>query len=69
MLIKNQAGLDYRTIGYCMDKIMESNTGNTMYYGKVEIGKVEINNRIITIIIRYLKKYTEWTFMEVENNE
>lgn len=69
MLIKNQVGLDYKTIGYCMDKIMELNTGNTMYYGKVEIGKIEVDNRIITIIIRYLKKYTEWTFMEVENNE
>ena len=34
--IINKTDLSYSTIGLIIDNIMENNTGNTMYYGKVE---------------------------------
>lgn len=62
MKIINNTDLSYSTIGLIIDNIIEKNTGNTNYYGKVELCKVEIAMQKINIQIRYLKKYVEWRF-------
>ena len=64
MKIINKTDLSYSTIGLIIDNIMESNTGNTMYYGKVEWTIVEVAGRKINVQIRYLKRYVEWRFYE-----
>lgn len=42
MKIINNTDLSYSTIGLIIDNIIEKDTGNTNYYGKVELCKVEI---------------------------
>lgn len=71
MLIINKTDLDYSTLGLIIDKIQKSNTGNTMYYGKVEWTILEVGIYKIKLQIRYLKRYVEWCFEELEsgNNE
>jgi len=64
MKIINETDLSYSTIGLIIDNIMESNTGNTMYYGKVEWTIVEVAHKKINVQIRYLKRYVEWRFYE-----
>lgn len=64
MKIINETDLSYSTIGLIIDNIMESNTGNTMYYGKVEWTVIEFAGKKINVQIRYLKRYVEWRFYE-----
>ena len=69
MRIINETNLEYATIGMIIDKIMESNKGNTAYYGKVELAILEVGTHKIKVQIRYLKRYTEWYFVEWGGND
>lgn len=69
MLIINKTNLEYGTIGMIIDNIMKSNTGNTMYYGKIEWTIVEVGSHKIKVQIRYLKRYVEWCFTEVKGDK
>ena len=65
MLIRNETNLEYGTIGMLIDNIMNHNTGNTAYYGKIEFCTMEVGSHKIKVQIRYLKRYTEWYFTEI----
>lgn len=65
MLIRNKTSLEYATIGMIIDQIQKSNTGNTMYYGKVDWTILEVGSHKIKVQIRYLKRYVEWYFTEL----
>lgn len=64
MKIVNETNLCYAELGLLIDNIMKSNTGNTMYYGKVDCTIVEFGSHKIKVQIRYLKRYVEWRFYE-----
>lgn len=64
MKIVNDAKLPYRIIGKVIDDVTESNYQDTIYYGKIEIFKIEYQNKVYRVQIRYLKKYVEWRFYE-----
>ena len=66
MLIRNKTNLEYGTIGMLIDNIMKYNTGNTTYYGKIEVCTIQVGSHKIKVQIRYLKRYTEWYFEEVK---
>ncbi len=68
MLIINETDLDYSTLGLIIDKIQKSNTGKTMYYGKVEWTILEVGIYKIKVQIRYLKRYVEWRFEELKSD-
>ena len=68
MKIINKTNLEYATIGMIIDNIMKSNVGNTAYYGKIEFAILEVGSHKIQVQIRYLKRYTEWCFIELEGN-
>jgi hypothetical protein len=68
MKIVNETNLCYAELGLLIDNIIKSNTGNTMYYGKVERTIVEFGSHKIYVQIRYSKRYVEWRFYEKENN-
>jgi hypothetical protein len=65
VLIRNKTSLEYATIGMIIDQIQKSNTGNTMYYGKVDWTILEVGSHKIKVQIRYLKRYVEWYFTEL----
>ena len=65
MLIRNKTSLEYATIGMIIDQVQKSNTGNTMYYGKVDWTILEVGSHKIKVQIRYLKRYVEWYFTEL----
>ena len=67
MKIVNETSLTYKSIGTIIDRVMASNTGSTMYYGKVDIITLEFGNTKVEVQIRYLKRYVEWRFYEKEN--
>ena len=69
MLIRNKTNLDYSTIGMLIDKIMKHNTGNTAYYGKIEVCTMQVAIYKIKVQIRYLKRYTEWCFTELKGDK
>ena len=69
MLIINKTNLEYGTIGMIIDNIMKSNTGNTMYYGKVEWTIIQVGSHKINVQIRYLKRYVEWRFTELKGDK
>lgn len=64
MKIVNKTNLCYAELGLIIDHIMKSNTGDTMYYGKVDLTIVEFGSHKIKVQIRYLKRYVEWVFYE-----
>lgn len=64
MKIINETNLCYAELGLLIDSIMKSNTGNTMYYGKVEWFDFKIKDIVYICQIRYFKKYVEWSFIE-----
>lgn len=68
MKIINKTNLEYATIGMIIDNIMKSNIGNTAYYGKSEFAILKVGSHKIQVQIRYLKRYTEWYFKELEGN-
>lgn len=66
MKIINNTNLDYSTIGLIIDNIIKNSAGDTIYYGKIDILKIEVGIYNIRVQIRYLKRYVEWRFDEVE---
>lgn len=69
MKIVNETSLTYKSIGTIIDRVMASNTGNTMYYGKTEYTLLEFGSSRIEVRIRYLKRYVEWRFTELGENK
>lgn len=74
MKIINETRLSYKEIGNIIDQMLEESKGTTHYVGQVELSKIEtgygkgiyIKPIIIGVQIRYLKKYCEWKFVEME---
>ena len=65
MLIINKTDLSYECLGNVIDRLIEMNSGDTLYYGKIEHTTFEMeNNRVIQVQIHYLKKYTKFIFWE-----
>lgn len=64
MKIVNDAKLPYRVIGKIIDDTINSDYQDTIYYGKIDVFKIEYQNKKYNVQIRYLKKYTEWRFYE-----
>lgn len=67
MKIINDTQLNYQTIGQLIDRIMEY-PEDTHYYGKIEEYQfiLSVNNKrvVITVFVRYLKRYCEFTFTD-----
>lgn len=66
MKIINETKLSYKDIGSIIDQVMKENKGTTHYIGQVEICTVKIHFIKVGVQIRYLKKYCEWKFVEME---
>ena len=64
MKIINNTNLKYAELGAIIDKVIEESYGDTIYYGKVEIATLKFRGHIISVQIRYLKRYVEWRFSE-----
>ena len=64
MEIVNNTDLPYGVIGLMIDKIIENGKDDTHYFGQVETGVMQVQDRKIRVQIRYLKRYTEWRFTE-----
>lgn len=64
MKIVNNTDLPYGVIGIMIDKIIENGKDDTHYFGQVEAGVMQVQDRKIRVQIRYLKRYTEWRFTE-----
>jgi hypothetical protein len=67
MKIVNNTDLTYKEIGMLIDGIIKSSIDDTNYYGKVEWTVAEFSTHQIKVQIRYLKRYVEWRFDEVNN--
>lgn len=67
MKIVNNTDLTYKEIGMLIDSIIKSSIDDTNYYGKVEWIVAEFSTHQIKVQIRYLKRYVEWRFDEVNN--
>lgn len=67
MKIINDSELNYQTIGQLIDRIMKY-PDDTHYYGQIEeyqfILMIENKKVIITVFVRYLKRYCEFTFTD-----
>lgn len=67
MKIINDTQLNYQTIGQLIDRIMEY-PEDTHYYGKLEEYQfiLLVNNKrvVVTVFVRYLKRYCEFTFTD-----
>ena len=67
MKIVNETKLNYQTIGQLIDRIMEY-PENTHYYKQIEEYQfiLLVNNKrvVITVFVRYLKRYCEFTFTD-----
>ena len=65
MLIVNKTDLSYQCLGSVIDQLIEMDSVDTHYYGKIEHTTFEIkDNREIQVEIHYLKKYTKFIFWE-----
>ena len=64
MKIINNTDLSYSTIGLMIDNIIENGKEETHYFGQVQVAIMEVAMKKIKIQIRYLKRYTEWRFIE-----
>ena len=62
MKLINNTNLSYKEIGEIIDEIISTSKEDTIYDGKVEVGKVLYKGKSINITIRYLKRYVEWRF-------
>lgn len=67
MKIVNNTSLNYQQIGFIIDDIINKSDGETIYYGKVRYLDIVFNGLKINIRIRYLKRYVEWSFREINN--
>lgn len=59
MKIINNTDLTYEQIGMIIDKVINSNQGNTCYVGKLDSFYVATFNGSIKVQIRYMKKDVE----------
>lgn len=66
MKIVNEAGLPFKVIGEVIDQIIETNYGDTIYYGKVEVSYFEYKKQKYKLQIRYMKRFIEWWFSDCE---
>ena len=65
MLIVNKTDLSYQCLGNVIDQLIEIDSEDTHYYGKIEHTTIEIkDNREIQVEIHYLKRYTKFIFWE-----
>lgn len=66
-LIINKSDLTMKEIGRIMDRVMDSNYEDTIYYGKKDslILKHLDDVKDYKVEIVYLKSYVKWIFTEV----
>ncbi len=67
MKIINEARLPYEVIGQIIDKYINENIEDTLYYYKIEYFNFRYNKKIYKMQVRYLKKYVEFRVVEYEN--
>ena len=65
MKIINNTDLTYEQIGMIIDKVINSNQGDTCYVGKIDYCFVGTSKGTLKVQIRYMKKDVEWTFTKV----
>lgn len=66
MKIINEAGLPFKVIGEVIDQIIETNYGDIIYYGKVEVSYFEYKKQKYKLQIRYMKRFIELWFSDCE---
>ena len=64
--IINNTNLEFATLGSIIDSTIKHSYADTIYYGKVEFGVIEVGSHMIEIEIEYLKRYVVWKFSEVK---
>lgn len=62
MKIINKTDLSYEEIGKIIDMIIHSGYEDTHYVGQIQWSIVAVRFKKVQVQIRYLKRYTEWTF-------
>lgn len=65
-LIVNKAKLPYGVIGKLIDDYI-NDYEDTIYVGKIEIMVIDFRGRLYNVQIRYLKRYVEFRFEEMED--
>ena len=65
MKIINKTDLTYKDIGMIIDKVINSNQGNTCYVGKIDYCFVGTSKGTIKVQIRYMKRDVEWKFTKL----
>ena len=65
-LIVNKAKLPYGVIGKLIDNYI-NDYEDTIYVGKIEIIVIDFKGRLYNVQIRYLKRYVEFRFEEMED--
>lgn len=66
ILIKNNAKLNYSDIGVAIDFIQDKNPPETLFASLIEMAICDIGDKRIKVQIRYMKKYNEWIFDEID---
>ena len=65
-LIVNKAKLPYGIIGKIIDDYINDYEDTTFYVGKLEILVIDYTDTLYNVQIRYLKRYIEFRFEEME---
>ena len=65
-LIINKAKLPYGIIGKIIDDYINDYEDTTFYVGKLEILVIDYKDILYNVQIRYLKRYIEFSFNEME---
>lgn len=65
MKIINNTDLTYEQIGMIIDKVINSNQGDTCYVGKIDCCFVGTSKGTIKVQIRYMKRDVEWKFTKL----
>ena len=65
-LIINKAKLPYGIIGKIIDDYINDYEDTTFYVGKLEILVIDYKDILYNVQIRYLKRYIEFRFDEME---
>ena len=65
-LIVNKAKLPYGIIGKIIDDYINDYEDTTFYVGKLEILVIDYKDTLYNVQIRYLKRYIEFRFEEME---
>ena len=66
ILIVNDAELPYQFIGMVIDDYLNDYEEDTIYVGKLEILVIDYKDILYNVQIRYLKRYIEFRFEEME---